>query len=176
VADPISTKESEARDLIAPTSPAIWEVVGFAARVALGGLFIYMGLIKALDPVEFLKLLRQYDIIHQPLLLNSIAAGLPWFEVFCGLLLVTGIAVRGTALIVLVMLIFFTTVILRRAIAIHGLQGIPFCAIKFDCGCGAGVVLICHKIAENISLLILSLLALSRFGRLFCLRHDLIKP
>jgi len=72
-------------------------VAGVLARWLLGGLFIYMGLNKALHPGVFLNLVRDYDLVRNPLLLNSIAAMLPWFEVFCGMLLVLGIAVRGSA-------------------------------------------------------------------------------
>ena len=55
------------------------------ARWWLGGVFIYMGVNKALPhPEYFLKLVRQYDMVTSPLLLNSIAAALPWFEVFAG--------------------------------------------------------------------------------------------
>ena len=36
-----------------------------------------------------------------PVLLNSIAAALPWFEVVCGGLLLAGVAVRGSALILM---------------------------------------------------------------------------
>ena len=68
------------------------------ARWVLGAVFLHMGLNKALHPVDFLKLLRQYDFVQSSLLLNSMAAALPWFEVFCGLLLLLGVAVRGTAL------------------------------------------------------------------------------
>ena len=69
------------------------------ARWWLGCVFIYMGLNKALPhPEYFLKLVRQYDMVTSPLLLNSIGAALPWFEVFCGLLLLVGVAVRGSAL------------------------------------------------------------------------------
>ena len=60
-----------------------------------GGMFLYMGMSKAVDPVNFLKLLRQYDLTQSSLILNSLASALPWFEAFCGLLLLTGIAVRG---------------------------------------------------------------------------------
>ena len=58
----------------------------------------HMGLNKALHPEAFLKLVRQYELVQSPLMLNLIAAGLPWFEVFCGVLLVLGLAVRGSAL------------------------------------------------------------------------------
>src|SRR6476620_3739017 len=83
------------------------------ARWILGGMFVYMGLHKALDPVEFLKLVRQYEMVNSSFVLNSIAAALPWFEVFCGLLLLTGVAVRGAALMLVAMLIPFTLLVLK---------------------------------------------------------------
>src|SRR5215472_1787095 len=95
---------------------------GTLVRWILGGLFVYMGLSKALDPEAFLKLLRQYDLTNNSLMLNSIAAGLPWFEVFCGLLLVAGVAVRGSALLVLLMLVPFSIVVFKRALTIADLQ------------------------------------------------------
>src|SRR5690242_18796486 len=98
------------------------QYAGLLFRWILGGLFIYMGLTKALDPAAFLKLLRQYELTNNSLFLNSVAAGLPWFEVFCGLLLVAGVAVRGSALVLLLMLIPFTLVVFRRALAIADLQ------------------------------------------------------
>src|SRR5881392_4191009 len=69
------------------------DLAAMLARWVLGGVFIYMGLSKALNPVEFLKLVRQYEMVSNPILLNSIAAALPWFEVFCGVLLLSGVAV-----------------------------------------------------------------------------------
>ncbi|MCX7723576.1 MAG: DoxX family membrane protein [Verrucomicrobiae bacterium] len=122
---------------------AITDAGGIIARLVVGGMFIYTGLSKGLDPVAFLKLLRQYEIVHTPLLLNTIAGVLPWFEVFCGSLLVAGVAVRGTAVTVLAMLIPFTIVVLRHALRLQAAANIPFCAVKFDCGCGTGEVYIC---------------------------------
>jgi len=145
------------------------------ARWLLGALFIYMGLNKALHPVDFLKLVRQYDMVQSHLLLNLIASTLPWFEVFCGLLLVAGIAVRGSALMLVAMLIPFTVLVGRRALAIHAAGGIPFCAIKFDCGCGTGEVLICGKLIENTLLTLLSAVLVFSRCRILCLRHSLAK-
>jgi len=146
---------------------------GFAARWIVGGLYIWMGLQKAVDPAGFLKLLHQYDLVQTPLLLNLIAATLPWFEAMCGLLLVFGVAVRGTALLSVAMLVPFTWLVLRRALALHAGGDLPFCAIKFDCGCGAGEVFICRKLAENALLVFLSLgLVLLRQHR-GCLRPAL---
>ena len=108
------------------------EIATTLARWLIGALFLYMGLTKALHPVEFLKLVRQYEMVDASFLLNSIAAGLPWFEVFCGLLLLFGVAVRGTALMLLIMLVPFTFIILRRALALQAALSLPFCAVKFD--------------------------------------------
>ena len=132
-------------------------MVAAAARWILGGLFLGMGLSKALDPVGFLKLVHAYDLVTTPLLLNLIAGILPWFEVFCGLLLLLGVAVRGTALVAVAMLVPLTLLVLRRALALHAVGDLPFCAIKFDCGCGAGEVYICRKLAENTALTLVAL-------------------
>ena len=131
--------------------------VTLVARLLVGGLYVYMGLTKAYHPVEFLKLIRQYELVDAPFVLTLIAATLPWFEVYCGLLLIAGIAVRGTALLSLGMLIPFTFVVWRRAEVLQAASQIPFCAVRFDCGCGAGEVQICHKLAENGVVMLLSL-------------------
>lgn len=144
-----------------------------AARWFLGGLFVYMGMSKALHPVEFLKLVHQYGLTDSPLLLNLIAAALPWFEVFCGLLLVAGVAVRGTALVLVLLLVPFTIVVLRRALAIHTLQSIPLCAVKFDCGCGNGEEWICSKLRDNCGLILLAAWLVTGRGRRLCLRFRL---
>jgi len=148
-------------------------LASLAARLILGGLFLYMGLNKALHPVDFLKLVRQYELFENHLLLNFVAATLPWFEVFCGLLLVLGIAVRGSALAVLAMLAPFTVVVINRALGIAHLEGLAFCAVKFDCGCGTGEILICRKIVENFLLMLMSAWLLFGGGRLLALRFDL---
>jgi uncharacterized membrane protein YphA (DoxX/SURF4 family) len=153
---------------------ADWIVPG--ARLFLGGLFIYMGLSKALHPVEFLKLVREYELTQNATLLNLIAATLPWFEIFTGLLLVSGIGVRGAGLLSAGMLIPFTLAVAQRAAAIHEANGTPFCGIRFDCGCGAGEVLICRKLAENIGLIILALLICFVRSPRGALRYSLFSP
>jgi uncharacterized membrane protein YphA (DoxX/SURF4 family) len=146
------------------------------ARWWLGCVFIYMGLHKALPhPEYFVELVRQYQMVTSPFLLNCIGAALPWFEVYCGLLLLAGVAVRGAALNLIAMLVPFTLIVLKRALAIAATKGIPLCAVKFDCGCGAGEVFICHKVVENSVLLLLSLWLLTGRGRQLCLRFSLFR-
>ena len=150
------------------------EAAAVVGRWWLGGVFIYMGINKALPhPEYFLNLVRQYDLVTSPFLLNSIAAALPWFEVYCGLLLLLGVAVRGSGLVMAAMLVPFTLMVLKRALVIAATQGIPFCAVKFDCGCGAGEVGICHKLVETSVLLLLSAWMLTGRGRSLCLRFSL---
>jgi uncharacterized membrane protein YphA (DoxX/SURF4 family) len=151
-------------------------VAPLLARWLLGGLFLYLGLYKAFHPVDFLKLVRQYDIVESPVLVNSIAACLPWLEVFTGLLLVSGIAVRGAALMSLGMLVPLTAAVLHRALGIHAVSSIPFCAVRFDCGCGTGEVVICYKLVENGLLILLSVLLLKDCCPRWCLRYYLVKP
>lgn len=144
-------------------------------RWFLGLLFIQMGLSKALDPVDFLKLVREYDMVASSLLLNSIAGALPWFEVFCGLLLLLGVAVRGTSILLIGMLVPFTLVVIQRALNIAAAKGLAFCAVKFDCGCGNGEVYICSKVLENSALLLLSLWLILGYGRQLSLRYSLFR-
>jgi uncharacterized membrane protein YphA (DoxX/SURF4 family) len=167
---------STVAEAVPATRSRLTDIAAVGARWLLGGLFIYMGLSKALHPVEFLKLVRQYNVTNEYLLLNVISAGLPWFEIFCGLLLVLGVAVRGAALLLVAMLVPFTILIFQRALGIQAAQRIPFCAIKFDCGCGAGEVLICRKLLENTLLTaIAAWLAFWRQHR-FALRPRLFPP
>jgi uncharacterized membrane protein YphA (DoxX/SURF4 family) len=142
------------------------------ARCLVGAVFVYMGCVKALHPVEFLKMVRQYEVVHDPFLLNSIAAALPWFEVVCGALLLAGIAVRGSALILIALLVPFSWMVLHRAVALQA--SIPFCAIRFDCGCGGGEVPVCRKLLENVFLVLLCGWLLAGRGRNFCVRYRLI--
>ena len=145
------------------------------ARLILGGLFIKMGWAKIADPVAFLKLIRQYEMIPDAnyLLLNGLAAVLPWIEIFCGLLIIVGLALRGTALLLAVVLVEFTFVVAMRAVGIYQAGDIPFCDIKFDCGCGTGEEFICSKLPQNAGLLALSLYVLLSKSRRYCLRGDL---
>jgi uncharacterized membrane protein YphA (DoxX/SURF4 family) len=148
-----------------PKRQVALRIAGLLARWLLGILFIYMGLNKALHPVEFLKLVRQYEMVGNPIMLNAIAAALPWFEVFCGLLLLAGIAVRGSALMLAGMLVPFTLLVFKRALAISASQHIPFTMVKFDCGCGTGEVFIWKKMIENLVLFLLSCWLVAGAGR-----------
>lgn len=93
-------------------------------RIGLGGVFLYAGGLKIADPALFAGNVAAYKLL--PTFGNYlVAATLPWVEVVCGLLLVTGIRLRAGALIVLIMNLVFA-VALTSAI-VRGLD--------IDCGC-----------------------------------------
>lgn len=132
------------------------------ARLLLGAVFVAMGWAKASDPVAFLKLLREYQMVpaENPWLLNGLAAVLPWFEIVCGTALLLGLWRRGAALLVALMLVGFSYVVWDRARGVAADDDLSFCAVAFDCGCGGGVVNICRKLAENAGLFVLALVTL----------------
>ena len=118
------------------------------ARLLLGGLFVYMGIHKVLDPKDFLLQVRAYGLLPETpaFFLNGAAIVLPWLEVACGIALILGAWVRGAAVLIALMLAAFTPAIFLRAMAIRAELGTPFFQIEFDCGCGAGVVIIWEKL------------------------------
>ncbi len=140
-------------------------------RLVLAALFLYLGTKKILDPIAFLKAIRLYKMLPDDpaIYINSIAIVLPWLEVLCGLALLFGVWVRGAGALMAVMLAVFTPAIFLRAWDIHVTDGKPFFEIVFDCGCGAGPVLIWKKLLENSTLFLFAVLVVLSRSRRFCL-------
>ncbi len=140
-------------------------------RFFIGGLFIWMGWNKVLDPVGFLKQVHLYDTlpVTPGIYLNATAIVLPWLEIVCGVALILGVFLRGSALAIAVMLAFFTPAIFLRAWGIHTTEGTPFMEVAFDCGCGTGEVIIWQKLLKNTGLLLLTLLILFSRSPRWCL-------
>ena len=61
----------------------VWRVVD----VIVGGIFIYAGAIKVLDPVQFATDIDNYKILPWTIGVG-LAFYLPWLEIFCGLALI----------------------------------------------------------------------------------------
>lgn len=141
------------------------------ARLVLAGMFLYLGISKIDHASGFLKLIRQYDMVPESpgIFLNSMAIVIPWIEITCGIWILLGTYLRGAGLVAISMLGVFTPIILIRALSIRAAEGTPFMAIAFDCGCGAGVVVIWKKLLENTGLFLLSLIVLFSCSRRFCL-------
>jgi len=107
-------------------------------RLVLGGLFIYAGAVKVLDPLGFAQNIRNYDLVGQSLSFIA-AVVLPWLEILAGLALAAGVWKRASALIISGLLVFF--IVLTLVTIARGLD--------VDCGCfgalsrksGFGVIL-----------------------------------
>ena len=68
----------------------LWRLVA----LIVGGIFIYAGVIKAMDPVAFANDIDNYKILPWPLAVR-LAFYLPWLEMLCGLALVLRSYHRG---------------------------------------------------------------------------------
>jgi putative oxidoreductase len=64
-------------------SNILWRIVD----VIVGGVFIYAGAIKALDPIRFANDIDNYKILPWAISVR-LAFYLPWLEIFCGLALI----------------------------------------------------------------------------------------
>ena len=82
-----------------PSRNILWRIVG----LIIGGIFIYGGVIKAMDPVGFANDIDNYKILPWPLTVR-LAFYLPWLEILCGLAVILGLLYRG-GLLILTMLI-----------------------------------------------------------------------
>lgn len=148
------------------------------ARVVLAATFLYMGSMKIAEPFEFLKQIRQYQMLPETpaLFLNVTAIVLPWLEIVAGVALLIGLRFRGAAAAIVVMLSVFTPAILIRALHIQAEKGISFFDVVFDCGCGGGPVTIWTKLLENIGLFALAFVVLLSHSRRYSLEARLDRP
>jgi uncharacterized membrane protein YphA (DoxX/SURF4 family) len=120
-------------------------------RLALGGLFVYAGVVKVFDPLDFAQDIRNYRLVGQSLSFMA-ALVLPWLEILAGVALAAGIWKRASALIISGLLVFFialTLVTIARGLDV-------------ECGCfgalsrksGFGVIL------EDLGMLFMGLVLL----------------
>jgi uncharacterized membrane protein YphA (DoxX/SURF4 family) len=68
----------------------LWRIVA----LIIGGIFVYAGVIKAMDPVAFANDIDNYKILPWPLAVR-LAFYLPWLEMLCGLALILRFFYRG---------------------------------------------------------------------------------
>ena len=80
----------------------VWRILDFI----IAGIFIYAGVLKALDPVQL-----AHDIDHYKILPWTVGVGLafylPWLEIFCGLALIFRLFYRGALSILTVLVVVF---------------------------------------------------------------------
>ena len=100
------------------------EPVQLICRLVLGGLFIAASIDKIAHPVEFARIIHGYRLVPD-LFVYFLAAVLPWFEMICGLLLVSGLLIRTPAILLSSLLLVF-----MAALAISAFRG-----LDINCGC-----------------------------------------
>lgn len=98
----------------------LWRIVDLIA----GGLFIYAGALKMIDPIQFATDVDNYKILPWTIC-AGLAFYLPWLEIFCGLALVFRLLYRGALSILIALISIF--IIVTVAAKIRGLD--------ITCGC-----------------------------------------
>jgi putative oxidoreductase len=92
--------------------------------VIVAGIFIYAGVLKVLDPVQFANDIDNYKILPWPISV-ALAFYLPWLEIFCGFALVVRFLYRGALSILTALILTFT--LATVAAKVRGLD--------ITCGC-----------------------------------------
>ena len=85
-----------------PSRNILCRVIG----LIVGGIFIYAGAIKVMDPVAFARDIDNYHILPWALSVR-LAFYLPWLEIFCGLAVFCGVFYRGGLLILNALIFIF---------------------------------------------------------------------
>ncbi|SRR6266496_1657026 len=84
------------------TKHYFWRIVD----LVVGGIFIYAGAIKMLDPVQFANDIDNYKILPWTIGV-ALAFYLPWLEILCGLALIFRFLYRGGLSILMMSILIF---------------------------------------------------------------------
>jgi uncharacterized membrane protein YphA (DoxX/SURF4 family) len=106
------------------TGSRVMNIISIGARVILGVLFVYASWHKIAAPGDFAQIISNYQILPETLI-NPAAILLPWIELVCGICMLMGFLVRGSALILSLLLLIFIS-----AMAYSLLRG-----LDVTCGC-----------------------------------------
>src|SRR5213595_1593527 len=97
-----------------------WRIVA----LIIGGIFIYAGVLKAMDPVGFANDIDNYKILPWAISV-PFAFYLPWLEILCGWAVILGLLHRGGLLILTALVSIFIA-----ASVISKVRG-----LDITCGC-----------------------------------------
>ena len=75
-------------------------------RIVLGGILVYASWHKIVDPPDFAKIIYNYRLFP-PASIHMLAVFVPWIELVAGLALISGIGLRGGALMAAIFFSFF---------------------------------------------------------------------
>ena len=93
-------------------------------RIIIGGVFIWAGITKIVNPIGFIKDIQNYKLF--PLNISLIIAIiLPWVEFLCGICLLLGIRIKSSSFLTSFILALFIVIILITMIR----------GINIKCGC-----------------------------------------
>jgi putative oxidoreductase len=81
-------------------------IVWRALDVVVGGVFIYAGVLKVMDPIQFARDIDNYKILPWSLGVR-LAFYLPWLEILCGFALIVRRLYRGGLLILALSILTF---------------------------------------------------------------------
>ena len=114
-------------------------LLSLVLRIVIAAVFIFAGSTKISQPGEFAYAIQNYQIIPSSMT-NLLGVILPWLEIFCGLTLLLGFYVRGSAMILSGLTIVFIISVSRALIS----------GLNIDCGCyGNNAPLSSWKLIED---------------------------
>ena len=99
-------------------------LLSLICRLTLAIIFFYAGIEKIIDPGDFALAIYNYQLLPDGTI-NLLAIFLPWLEVLIAASLITGICIRGAALISALLFLTFAT-----ALTINLVRG-----LDISCGC-----------------------------------------
>lgn len=102
------------------TSP----VIALVLRLILGIIFLYSGIMKAVDPAGFAQAIANYRILPE-MMINPAAIVLPWVEIVIGGNLLLGVMIEGAALVSSILFLIFGV-----ALTVNIVRG-----LDVACGC-----------------------------------------
>jgi uncharacterized membrane protein YphA (DoxX/SURF4 family) len=111
----------------APGGSSVLGWLGLAARLVIGGVWIYAGAVKLPDPAQSVEAVRAYQLLPGDTA-STVGQLLPVVEVVIGLCLVLGLFTRAFAVLSALLFVVF----------IAGVASVWIRGIDIDCGCFGG--------------------------------------
>lgn len=128
--------------------------VVLVSRYLLGVVFIIASIDKIFFVEAFAANIEAYKMVPYPIV-NLLALIIPWLELICGILLIGGVYVRGSALILTALLGIFTAAIISALMR----------GLEIDCGCFGkdhATPVSWTKVAEDLGLMVLGVYIIVR--------------
>ena len=102
--------------------------LALAFRLYIGGIFIYASMYKISYTAEFAETIASYQLVPY-WAVNFLALVMPWLELICGILLVSGMKSKSATAVIAGMLVLFTVAIFFILVR----------KIPIGCGCFSSV-------------------------------------